>query len=303
MRIGLAINPTSGRGRGASDGQAVRDELAAYPIDIVELSGATADECLARARLAVAEHQIDALIAVGGDGMVHLAVNAVARTGIPLGIVAVGSGNDIAREFHLPVKRIPQSVHQIMTCLYGNRQRPTDIIAIDGEHGRTYALAVVSAGIDAEINRRTNHLSWPKGNLRYVRAALASLRHYPLYGIAVSIDGRKHSGPLTLAAIANTRFIGGGMAIAPSAKTNDGVLQVVLGCAPHRMTLLRLLPLVYTGRHTRSKLVHVLTGAHVRVEADTRYGDLPPRAMADGEEIGDLPLDIHCIEAGIDLLI
>lgn len=303
VRIGVAINPSSGRGRGSSYGEQTRDVLSRYPVDIVELSGASAAESLHKARQAVSEGAIDALLTVGGDGMVHVGANAVADTHVPLGIIAVGSGNDIAREFRLPIRNVYNSVHQVISCLFGGRARPTDVIAIDSAVGRSYALAVLSAGIDAAINLRTNNLTWPKGNMRYVRAALESLSAFPTYGMRIRVDGMEARGPITLAAIANTRYIGGGMNIAPQAKTDDGILNVMVGYAPHAVTLLRLLPLLYSGKYASSRIIHTIAGRHIHIEEDPAFGSPAPIAMADGEIIDKLPLDITCLPGGLDLLI
>ena len=303
MKVGVAVNPSSGRGRGDTYGNETRRVLAEYPVEVVELSGADAEDCLRNCQEAIRSRHIDALLAVGGDGMVHLGVNAVAGTGVPLGIIAVGSGNDIAREFRLPIRHVANSVHQVMACLFGGRQQPTDVIASDGSHGRSYALAVLSAGIDAEVNLTTNSMTWPKGNMRYLRAVAQSLGSYPTYGLRVEIDGVVASGPLTLLSVANCRFIGGGMNIAPMARTNDGLLDVVIGYAPKPITLAALLPLVYVGRHTMSPLVHTFRGRHIRISEDLSVGAPAPTAMADGEVVGRLPLDIHCLPGGVDLLI
>lgn len=284
-------------------GQEAFRVLESYPVEIVDLSGQSARQALANCKDAVASNRIDALLAVGGDGMVHLGVDAVAGTGLPLGIVAVGSGNDIAREFRLPILNVSNSIHQVMSSLFGERSRATDVMEITGSHGTTHALAVLSAGIDAAINSRTNLLNWPKGNLRYLRATGEELANYQTYGVRIEIDGVAHAGPATLISVANTRFVGGGMNIAPTARTNDGQLDVVVAYVPNVRTVASLLPLVYLGKHVASPLVHVIRGRHIRICEDRQMGGPAPLAMADGEEIGHLPLDIRCLAGGLELLV
>ncbi|MCF2706419.1 diacylglycerol kinase [Arcanobacterium haemolyticum] len=303
MRVGIAINPASGRGRGTSYGEEARKIIAEYPVDIVDLSGADSSECLSRCKASVAHGDIDALVAVGGDGMVHLGVDAVAGSGVPLGIIAVGSGNDNAREFRLPIRKVDDAAHQVMSCLFGGRSRPTDVMEIRGAHGTTHALAILSAGIDADVNLRTNALSWPKGNLRYVRALVESIIDYPEYGIRVEIDGKVCEGPATLISVANTRFFGGGINIAPMARTDDGMLDVIVGYAKKRRRLAPILPWIYTGQQANSSIVHCLRAREVRISHAPQYGAPPPIGMADGEIIGDLPLTIRCLPGGLELLI
>ncbi len=303
MRVGLAINPASSRGRGASFGARAREIMNSYPVEIVDLSGRSAGECRDRCRAAAQAGDIDALVAVGGDGMVHVGVDALAGTDVPLGIVAVGSGNDNAREFRLPIRKVDDAAHQVMSCLFGGRFRPTDIIEISHAHGTTHALAIVSAGIDAEVNLRTNDLTWPKGNLRYVRALADAIKDYPAFGVKVTADGRTCEGPVTLLCVANTRYFGGGMNIAPMAQTDDGLLDLIIGYAPTRRRLTPILPMIYSGRHTHSSLVHHLRATCVRIEYLPRAGSPPPLAMADGEVVGDLPLEIRVRPGSLNLLV
>ena len=101
--IALLTNPTAGRGRGGKARGAVLERLRGAGLSVRDLSGQDADEALDLARAAVAEG-VESLVVLGGDGMVHLGVQAVAGTGTPLGIIPVGTGNDVARYFDLPRK-------------------------------------------------------------------------------------------------------------------------------------------------------------------------------------------------------
>ena len=102
MRLGLIINPSSGRGKGAARGQLVLATLEAQGQEFINLSGASMDEANANARHAINDGQIEGLVVVGGDGIAHLGVNIACDTGIPLGIIAAGTGNDLARSIGMP---------------------------------------------------------------------------------------------------------------------------------------------------------------------------------------------------------
>ena len=101
--IALLTNPTAGRARGAKARGVVLERLRSAGLSVRDLSGKDADEALDLARAAVPDG-VDALVVVGGDGMVHLGVQAVADTGTALGIIPAGTGNDVARYFDLPRK-------------------------------------------------------------------------------------------------------------------------------------------------------------------------------------------------------
>ncbi|MFE7097737.1 diacylglycerol/lipid kinase family protein, partial [Streptomyces erythrochromogenes] len=101
--VTLFVNPTAGRGRGAHAAQPAASALRAAGFSVRTLVGTDAPDALARLTAAVREGT-GAVVAVGGDGMVSLALQALAGTPVPLGVVAVGTGNDFARATGLPVR-------------------------------------------------------------------------------------------------------------------------------------------------------------------------------------------------------
>ncbi|MGN6636778.1 MAG: diacylglycerol/lipid kinase family protein, partial [Oryzihumus sp.] len=101
-RIGLVVNPTSGKGRGARIGAEVAARLVAQGHEVVDCSDETAAAARDRALAALASG-LDVLAVTGGDGIVNRGVNLTAATDTALGIVAAGTGNDIARGLGLPV--------------------------------------------------------------------------------------------------------------------------------------------------------------------------------------------------------
>lgn len=195
QRLGVVVNPTAGKGRGARVGQDVVDRLAAAGHDVWNLSGSTADLALEHAHRAVADG-LDALVVVGGDGMIHLGIQAVAGTGTPLGIVAVGTGNDFATKLGLPLRDAAPCVDALLEALDAGpaARRAIDLIAVTGEglsHRNTVDPAVdpetphvrwvagaVSAGLDAAVNARANAMVRPRNSSRYVLAALREIAGY-----------------------------------------------------------------------------------------------------------------------------
>ena len=109
--MALLANPRAGRGRGARLAGPVREALAAAGLRVVVLSGASGAESAALATDAVGSG-VDAVVAVGGDGLVHCLVQAVAGTGVPLGIVPAGGGNDLADDQISPLDVSVQPVDE-----------------------------------------------------------------------------------------------------------------------------------------------------------------------------------------------
>lgn len=299
--VGVVVNPTAAMGRGARVGADVARILRASGHPVLDLSGDDAAQALGNARQAVIEG-LAALVVVGGDGMVHLGVNAVAATGTPLGVAAAGSGNDLARTAGLPLHDAAQACAVIVSALGSGRSRGLDAVRVTGADpmaGVWYA-GVFSAGLDAAVNARANRLTWPRGHLKYLRAVLGELGVFRPYSYRITTDDEVWESDGTLVAVANGPMFGGGIRIVPDARFDDGILDVVLAGPLTRPQVVRLFPRLYTGGHLRSPAVRVLRSREVTVEAGP--GNPPPSAFADGEEIGPLPWHLRVHAGAVRLL-
>lgn len=156
--VGVVINPAAAGGRARGVGERVLAHLRGRGLRVENLSQPTAELALKRAKDAA--DRIRALIVVGGDGVVHLGVNALAETGVPLGIVACGSGNDLARALELPVGQPARAVGVVVNGIDG-AARAIDGMRVSHGLGQEWALGVVSVGIDAAVNARANTYRWP----------------------------------------------------------------------------------------------------------------------------------------------
>ena len=125
----------------------------------------------------------EALIVIGGDGTVHVAIQAVAGTGVPLGVVPAGTGNDFAAAAGVPSDLV-RAAEGITVALLAGRTRPVDLARITGPGGYDEWFAcVLAAGFDAIVNERADRMRWPRGRRRYDIAVFAELmrlkaRHY-----------------------------------------------------------------------------------------------------------------------------
>ena len=156
-RIALLVNPTSGKGRGARLLAPVADRLRAAGVEVVVIVGRDADEAFDLVRTVVAgDPGVDGVVAVGGDGMVNLALQVVAGTAVPLGIVPAGTGNDFARALGLPRD---DPVRPRTSWLAGAtpRRRPRSGPTAGG------SPASSAPGFDSIVNERANRMRWPHG--------------------------------------------------------------------------------------------------------------------------------------------
>jgi len=301
-RLGLAVNPTSGKGRGGAAGRRAHELLTAHGHDVVDLSAPTLAQATDRAREA-ALAGLDALVVVGGDGMVHLGVNVVAGTGLPLGIVAAGTGNDIARTLELPRGDVAAAVAAIEHGLdAGPRAVDAARATAPGHAAHEWFVGVLSCGIDAAVNARANEMRWPRGEARYVRALLSELGTFRSYGYRVTLDDRVWESAGALVAVANVPWIGGGIHIAPGAAVDDGLLDVVLAAEFNRRQVARIFPAVQRGRHLGHPRIELVRTRSVLIEPLAARGPHPPVAFADGERIGPLPLRVDVVPGALAVL-
>lgn len=293
--LGIVVNPAAGTGDGTRVGRRAARLLARAGHDVHELSATTSARARDQARRALADG-IDALVVVGGDGMVHLGVDVVAGTDVPLGIVAVGTGNDVARSLGLPRGNVDRAVDVIDRALRtGPRRVDAMRAAPPGATSARWCAGVLSCGLDAAVNARANTLTRPRGHARYLRALVPELAAFRPYGYRVQVDDKVWRSAGTLVAVANTTWFGGGLPIAPGAVPDDGLLDVVLAGPLTRRDALGLFPRIYRGRHVDDPRVQLLRGRRVVVEPEPELGAAPPSAFADGEPVGPLPLVVEIV--------
>jgi diacylglycerol kinase (ATP) len=291
-RVGLVVNPTAGRGRAVPTASALTALLADRGHSLVDLSGTTGPEAERRARDAVSARLIDVLAVVGGDGTVHLGTNVCAGTGIPLAIVACGSGDDSARALGLP-RRDPTGMARLITTA---AVRTVDAgRRADGDHQRWW-LGVLGAGFDSVVNERAMRIRMLHGRARYLAAVARELPTFRGIPYAVECDGDRVETQAMLVAVANGPSFGSGMLVCPDARMDDGLLDVLV---VHRIgtgEFLRVFPKVFSGRHVGHPAVEIRRARRVRLEAEGIS------AQADGERFGALPLDLECVPGAVQVI-
>ena len=281
-RLGIVVNPTSGRGRGLTEGHEAVAAFAAAGIELLDLSAGDYLSASANAKAAVANRSIDALVVQGGDGMFHLGVNACAESAIPLGLIASGTGNDSAQALGLPIHDVKGGVQRIISAFESPRK--VDVIRSKSDSKEFFSFGAVSAGFDALVNARANR--WTAlGQARYKISMYAELAAFKPIHYQLTVDGVERELEAILCTVTNTTAYGGGMMIAPSASFTDGELDLFILHSISRLELIKLFPSVYTGEHIKHPAVEILRAKIVRIESS----GMP--AYSDGEHVGASPVD------------
>jgi len=255
---------------------------------VQQLAGSTVAES---ARLAdeAARSGVDALVVVGGDGMVHLALQALRGTDVALGVVPAGTGNDVARMLGVSRKDVRAAANTVIA----GATRRVDLADAAG----TRVATVVSTGFDAMVNERANAMTRPSGQLRYTLATVAELSVFRPIHYALELDGSAGELEAMLVAIGNGPSYGGGLQICAGAKPDDGLLDVVVIKPVTKLELVKVYPRLFTGGHVRHRAYerHQVRTVSVAAPGVVAYGD--------GERLGPLPITVRVVPQAVTVFV
>jgi diacylglycerol kinase (ATP) len=234
----------------------------------------------------------DLIIAAGGDGTLNEIVNGIARSAshVRLGMIPLGTGNDFARSL-----KLPNDFESALEILKEDRTRYVDLVRVTSRRIR-YFVNVSAGGFSGLVNEKlTAQIKQTWGPLAYLRSAAAALAGLRAYKTAITLDQKKTSQrSLFNVVIANGRYIAGGIPIAPKAKLDDGLLDVVLVPRVSKTKLTFLAGRMLLGRHLASGSVIFRRAAKVAVQS--RPGMW---FNVDGELVGNAPVTFEIVPRGI----
>ncbi len=286
MRSGVRflVNPSAGGGRARRVLSAVESAVAARGAS-VELSE-NARDLTARAKRA-RDEGVARVVAIGGDGTVHLVLQALATSGCELAVVPTGRGDDFAACLGLP--RDPEAA---LALAFDGTAREIDLIRIERPgFAQVWGGLYASLGFDSSVTRTANaQPRWIPRSATYVLAAVRTLVRFQASRLTIVHDAGRFERRAMFVTSCNAPLYGGGMLIAPEAKMTDGRLDVVVVDRVAKLTLLRIFPSVFTGRHVEHPAVSVVRSRRVRITAE------PAVLLAsDGELVGEVGAE------GVDL--
>ena len=282
----VAINPTSGHGKGALYSSKVTDFLSDRKINYRTVSGSSAQDLREQLeKLCDLHSDISGIMSVGGDGLAHLILQICVPRKIPFAVIPAGTGNDI-------VRTLGWSLDEINVYLDRVLKEPPHSIDLGNVDSEWFA-AILSTGFDSVVNERANSLLWPRGPQRYNVAIALELPRFSPINYRLELDTEVIETEAMLIAIANGRSYGGGMFVCPQARLDDGLFDVMILEPVSKVEFLKVFPKVYSGSHIRHPKVKIQRSAKVKLTADAI-------AYADGERIGSAPISAECIsQAGL----
>lgn len=225
-------------------------------------------------------------VAVGGDGTFACIARELAGSGVPVGLVPAGRGNDFAR-----VAGIPTDAPGAVDTLLNGRNAQIDL----GEANGVPFVGIASFGFDSDANRIANETRLFKGSLVYLFAALKALLSWKPATFEISTPdepARCFTG--WTVAIANNRAYGGGMFIAPDADLQDSEFDVVTVAGTRKIKFVGSMPKIFKGTHVREPDVDVMRAAEIEVRADRPFD-----VYADGDLLTSLPVKARVLPGAL----
>ncbi len=291
-RMLVIVNPTAGGGRAARLVPWIRERLAARPDARLEVTSRAGDAERWAADFETAEAA--RVVAVGGDGTVQEVVNGVMAAGnaeASLGIVPVGTGNDLARSLGLP-----RDTAAAWTVAVGRGERAIDLMrATSGDGRQRWFASAGGIGFDAQVAAAMSTRSaWQRGRAAYLITTLSELRRFDNRSVELTLDGVASGARVLFVAVANGEYYGGGMRIAPGARVDDGMLDLCVVGNVSRLTALGQLANLYRGTHVNHPQVEMRRARSVEIS-----GTPDTRVHLDGEPFGGLPVRIELQPASL----
>jgi len=288
--VAVLVSPSAGRGRARAATDGVLGALRAGGLSPQVLDATGREDAERLAAKAVASGA-SAVVAVGGDGTVHAALQAVAGTTTPLAVVPAGTGNDLALALGVPADPVAAAAAAAADLVDG---RTTAIDA--GRTADRWWSTVLCCGFDSAVSDRANRLRWPRGRRRYDVAILAELARMRSHEVTLVLDGEQTTVPVTLVAVGNTSTYGGALRICPGAQPDDGLFDVTVVRAMTRRQLVSERPRLAAGTHVDHPLVSVHRVRRVELSCEG------VTTWADGEPVAPLPVTAECVPGAVHVL-
>jgi diacylglycerol kinase (ATP) len=302
-RAFVVLNPASAGGRTHRNWPAIRAALGAAGVtfDLHRTTGKGEATPAVRDALAGGYRSI---VVVGGDGTLNEAINGFFdSSGDPVGgdasiaLLPSGTGGDFRR-----VARIPAGLDAAARLIASGSNRLIDAGRVDFADGeRRYFINIADCGMGGEVAARINRSTYKRGGLRgsamFLGTSLATLWGYNSRVARVEVDGVSIERDVRSVVIANGRYFGGGMRVAPDAELDDGRFDVVIIGETGRTRALTGIPSLYRGRHVRRREVEVHRARLVRVSCE----DPPMLFDVEGEQVGTTPATLTCLPGAIRL--
>jgi len=289
MEATLIVNPAAGRGKGKKAYPAIAENLDKLPLEFNTVFSEGPGHMVELAREA-SRSGSETVVACGGDGTVHEVINGLDSHPARLGIIPCGTGDDLAINMG-----IPTDLHLACRNLVSGREKSFDL----ARAGKEVYACIAGTGFDSMVSRVANEgVRLLRGTSVYIYSVLKTLASFKPLEMTIRADDFLFEGRVMFVVAANAPSYGGGMRIAPMARMDDGLLNLVIIEEMSRGEMLRSFPSVFSGKHFPHPRIRHLTTTRVDFSSTE-----PLELFADGEFIQPLPASLEILPGALPVII
>jgi len=291
-KILLVVNPTGGVRNGLEILKNIKPifEAGGIELEIVETKYAGHAKDIARA---MDISKFESICLVGGDGTMHEATNGMYsredNKHIPIGLIPAGTGNSLMHDFNCLDPNVATQ------WIVNGYTKKIDIAEIKMEHKIVYAFNIIGWGMITDINLRAEGVRW-MGDNRYTYAALMEIMSHKLRHAKLSFGDKEFDEKFIFILGSMTKFTGSAMKMAPKAKLDDGLIDLVILRNTTRTKLVNLFPKIFTGDHINSDEIE-----YKQVEGYSIIPDENDPINLDGETIGSTPINVKVLKESLEI--
>jgi diacylglycerol kinase (ATP) len=284
----LVLNKSAGKGDGSTRLERFESMCKCNNVAYQIINEPSQSQTQEKISTSLQTQPISTVIAFGGDGLVSICLQLIALKNIGLMVIPCGTGNDFSRSIGV----LGRSEQEIFDLITKNQSQAIDVARAKYHNGEKWYLQIMSTGFDAKVNALANKIKWPNGRAKYTIAMLIILFKFKQIQYEITFNDEKKVVHAMLALVANGSSYGGGMKISPHSSYIDGELDLLYVEPVSRLTLLSIFPRVFSGTHINHPKVKVFRSKEFTLRAQTK-------AYADGELIGDLPVNVKVVPKAI----
>ena len=286
MKLLMLVNPLAGRKQGEKVARKTQAIFNARGID-VEIGCSRHIRHLSEIAAMEVNNGWDGIVALGGDGTVFEVINGMMRGNpdlpIPLGIIPIGSGNSFVRD--LAIKNRDDAIRKIVA----GKTRAVDLGRCDCDDRTLFFINILGFGFVSDVvQRAARYKRW--GDFSYLIGVFLETMRLASCHLDFEIDGQRYQRDTVFVEICNSTKTGGDMIMAPHAKIDDGLLDVVLLNRISRARLLAALPRIFRGTHLKLQEVETFSGRRMRFQPAGNKALTP-----DGEIAGTTPMAVSVL--------
>jgi diacylglycerol kinase (ATP) len=291
MKTRIIVNPNAGN---AGDAEQLAGALCREPGTEVLFTEREGDgEALAREAL---EEGAELIVAAGGDGTLNEVLNGLAGDfgAARLGLIPLGTGNDFARSINVPAE-----LDAALALLKAGRTQRIDVAKASFQDGCRHFLNMSAGGFSGVVSEKADEAKDRWGPLAYMRGALDAFPELTAFEVALTLSGAEtlRIGTYNIV-ISNGRFVAAGIPVAPQARLDDGLLDVMIAPATTIPKLALLVPQVLLGRHLDSDLLLFRKATSIEILSD------PPMAFnVDGEILSEEPALFEVLPRALEMIV